>query len=96
MPGGFRISMTARLTPPLDRRSFVASKESERARPCPWAFLPLPARVRRRAAIVDPFLSCGSRAVKKNFFFSNRRKMDATSQVKSGNGSNVSRERRNA
>jgi hypothetical protein len=46
-----------RLTALLDRRSVAALKRVERARPYPWTFLPLPAGVRRRAAIRDPFLS---------------------------------------
>src|SRR5688572_26770238 len=40
--------------------------ESERVRPCPGTFLPLPARARRRAATRDPFslLPSGARAAR--------------------------------
>ena len=56
------VAVAAQLTARFCRRSVAASRESERGTAVPRTFLPLPARVRRRAAIRDPFLSLvGSR-----------------------------------
>jgi len=56
------VAVAAQLTARFCRRSVAASRESERGTAVPRTFLPLPARVRRRAAIRDPFpLSRGRR-----------------------------------